>query len=207
MLPPLSPTLATRLRAPGYVLLALMSLVPMLDNVVLAWPVRPSQLPWRFSAFGQLSAGAAAPLLALILLYALAFACADRNMLLFCTVLAVAYTLLLVAAAVSFPMDALQMRRRIPQSGLNRFTVASVGAVLRLALYSIASAVLTVSLFRSQRMVSAIMSAKAGPSAALVMGKLSGPFRPTPAASPLAPSTPASVGAMTDGERAASPEE
>ena len=46
---------AARLRAPGYVILFLMILVPVIDVTMNAWPPRLSVVGWRFGYFGGLS--------------------------------------------------------------------------------------------------------------------------------------------------------
>jgi hypothetical protein len=182
---PTSPPLAGRLRAPGYVLLGLMGVLPVLDFLIVAWPMKPSEVTWRFGAFGQLSASAAAPLVALLLLYALAYACADRKMLRFCAAITIVYALLLITATLSFPLDALEMRRRVPTASQTKFGLASGDAVIRLALYSIGALVLAASQWRSARLLARIEAKAPDASSVLLMRKasLSGATRPSAATS------------------------
>jgi hypothetical protein len=190
--PPLP--LAARLRVPGYILCTFMALLPLVDFFAAGWPVRAGQLNWRFSSFGTLSATVVVPLVALLLMYALALALADRKMLYFALLLTVVYVVLLLIALASFPLDALQMRRRAPAPALARFTVGSMAAILRLGAYALTSLVLAVSIFRSIGLVNKmIVAAKADdPGASLVMRSL-GPTRPTPQHVPPQPVAPEAV--------------
>src|SRR4051812_9647082 len=107
MTPPGTMTLAARLRVPGYILLVAMSVLPLLDMLLMSWPVNVGQVAWRFASFGQLSASGASPLIALFLLYGLAYANGDRSVLYLGIALSVVYALILVGALVSFPFDAI----------------------------------------------------------------------------------------------------
>src|SRR3954467_15253336 len=99
-----APTVAQRLRVPAYILLGVLSVLPLLDFAVSAWPISAGLVTWRFGSFAQLSATAAAPLVALLLLYAVAYACGDRRMLYGCAILATVYAILLIVASGSFPL-------------------------------------------------------------------------------------------------------
>jgi hypothetical protein len=96
------------------------------------------------------------------------------------------YGLLLVAALVSFPLDALQMRRRVADAAQSKFTLMSATAVLRLGLYALGAIVLSLSLFRSARLV-VTDDSRDDPSSGLVMRNLSGRLRPTPGTLPAVP--------------------
>jgi hypothetical protein len=185
----MSQSLANRLRVPGFLLLALMAVLPLVDFVVVATPAKPSQVAWRFGVFGQLSTSSAVPLLALLLLYALAFADGSRRMLLVSAVLSAVYALLLVAASLSFPLDALEMYRRVPAGAQPKFMLASAAAIVRLPLYALGAVVLTISQVRSGRALKAINTSQPDARTKLPMQRasLSGSTRPTPAVSSMAP--------------------
>jgi hypothetical protein len=187
----MSPSLANRLRVPGFLLLALMAFLPLVDFVAVASPAKPSQVAWRFGVFGQLSTSTAAPLLALLLLYALAFASGNRRMLLFSAVLSAIYALLLVAASLSFPLDALEMYRRVAAGAQPKFLMASAAAIVRLLLFALGAVTLTVSQVRSSGMLKAINASQPDPRAKLPMQRasLSGSTRTAPAVSSMAQAT------------------
>lgn len=195
---PYAPTAASRLRLPAYLLLGFMALLPLFDFLISAWPIRAGEVAWRFGAFGQLSASAAAPLVAILLLYWIAYANADRKAMYFCAVLASIYAVLLIAAMVSFPLDAMQMRRRVAAAAQSKFSLMSATAVLRLAFYALGAVTLAVSLYRSARLIVPGSSVREDPASALVMRNLSGRLRPTPSLSMPAQSEPsASEGKRT----------
>jgi hypothetical protein len=185
----LSSPLAKRLRVPGYLLLGFMALLPLLDFSISAGPARPAQVAWRFSTFGQFSSSAAAPLIALLLLYAIAFACTDRRVLYVTAALSAVYAVLLLGAALSFPLDALEMRTRVPPAAQSRFMMASLAASIRLVAYAIGAVALTVSQARSARILKKISSQGNDADLKLPMRRrgLSGSTRPTPSATSMAP--------------------
>ena len=172
-----------RLRAPAYVLLGLMSVFPLVDFLVGAWPLRMSLVSWRLGAFGQLSATAAAPLIALLLVYSVALAWGDRRALYAVGILTAVYALILIGASCSFPLDAIEMRRRVPQAGQSRFGMAATSAEAHLVLYAIGALVLAISAIRSAMMVRPSGPLDASSSLVMRNASLSGVVRPTPAVS------------------------
>jgi hypothetical protein len=180
----LSTSLAERVRRPANILLAATAALPLVDLAALSWPMHPGLVAWRFSALGQLSSGVVVPLLAIVLLYALAFARLDTTMLRLGAVLAGIYALLLITAVFSFPLDALQMRRRVPDAAQSKFLMATVVASFRLLVYAIGSIVLTVSLTRAARVAASKNQAgPLDPASSLVMRQRD-PARLTPLSTP-----------------------
>ena len=146
-------SLVRNLRVPGYVILAIATLLPALDLLVSVMPLRPSTVVWRFGFVGLFSSAIGAPLLLLFFIYVLALFAGDRKITVLVGVVAAIITFLLVAAAGAFILDALQMRQRIQPAAQTRFMTATVQAMLKLALEGLASLVLAISVFRSLRAV------------------------------------------------------
>ncbi len=144
-------SLVKSLRVPGYLLLGIASVLPMLDLLVSVMPFRPSTVVWRFGAVGLFSSAIGAPLLILFFIYVLAQFAGDRKVKLLVGVIAALITVSLVAAAGAFVLDALQMRQRIQPAAQVKFMTASIQAVLKIALEGLAALVLAISVFRSSR--------------------------------------------------------
>lgn len=163
-------SLVRSLRVPGYVILGIATVLPMLDLLVSVMPLRPSTVVWRFGAVGLYSSAIGTPLLILFFIYVLAHLSGDRKVRIAVGVIAALITVSLIAAAGAFVLDALQMRQRIQPAAQTRFMTASVQAMLKLALEGLAALVLAVSVFRSAR------AAKAAPAARVESGRSGSPL-------------------------------
>ena len=138
-----------RLRTPGYLILGIAMILPLVDLVISLSPLRPTTLMWRFGAVGLLASAIGAPLLVLFLIYALAYFSGDRKVMILCAVLAVLIALLMIGGAGTFVLDALQMKRRIQEAAQARFVMASGQALFKMSLQGLAALVLAVSAFRT----------------------------------------------------------
>ena len=138
-----------RLRTPGYLILGIAMILPLVDLVISLSPLRPTTLMWRFGAVGLLASAIGAPLLLLFLLYVLAYFSGDRKVMILCAVLAVVIALLMIGGAGTFVLDALQMKRRIQDAAQARFVMASGQALFKMGLQGLAALVLAVSSFRT----------------------------------------------------------
>ena len=183
--------LVRRLRAPGYVILGIAMVFPLLDLLVSVMPLRPATVVWRFGAVGLLSSAIGAPLLVVFLIYVLAFFAGDRKVAMLCAVLAALIAVLMVAGAGTFVLDALQMKRRVQEPAQMRFLVASAQALMKLGLQGLGGLVLAVSAFRSLKAAKSLPVARteARASTSLLMGRAS---QPRPVAVEVAQVRPAS---------------
>ena len=96
--------LAQRLRAPGYIILGIAMILPILDFIVSTIPLKPTTVVWRFGAFGLLSSAIGAPLLVLLLIYALALLAGDRKVMILVAVLAALIALTLIGGSGAFAL-------------------------------------------------------------------------------------------------------
>ena len=165
--------LARRLRVPGYLILGIAMVLPLLDLLVSVMPLKPSTVVWRFGAVGLLSSAIGAPLLILFFIYVLAFLSGDRKIVAVCAALAAVIALLMIAGAGTFALDALQMKRRVQEAAQARFLLASAQAMMKLGLEGLAALVLAVSAFRTLKgaKAAAVARAEARPSSSLLMGR------------------------------------
>ena len=147
-----APDLIRRLRAPGYLIMAVTSILPLIDLLMAISPMHPGTVMWRFGAVGLISSAIGAPLLVLTLVYALALLCSDRKVVIAIGVIATVIAVLMLVGAGSFALDALQMKGRVNPAALDKFKGASALALVKLVVMGIASIVLAVSAFRSAKL-------------------------------------------------------
>ena len=165
--------LVRRLRVPGYLILGIAMVLPLLDLLVSVMPLRPTTVVWRFGAVGLLSSAIGAPLLILFFIFVLAYLAGDRKVVVLCAVLAALIALTMIAGAGTFALDSLQMKRRVQEAAQSRFLLASAQAMMKLGLEGLAALVLAVSAFRTVKGAKAVAIARteARPSSSLLMGR------------------------------------
>ncbi len=116
-----------RLLLATYPIFIVMAVNPIISLLVTRWPAKFDNLAWRFFFSGQLISDAMpyhATGLALILLTATLLG--HRNVVRAVAIAAVVSALLIGIAAASFGLDALQMRRTVPQGGKPQFDAAGL---------------------------------------------------------------------------------
>lgn len=170
-----APDLLRRLRAPGYLIMAVTSILPLIDLTLAISPLHPGTVMWRFGAVGLVSSAVGAPLLVLTLVYALALLVGDRKVVLTVGVIAALLALCLLVGTGSFTLDALQMKGRVNPAALDKFKGASALALLKLVVMCIASVVLAVSAFRSARLLKREVTRATRPTPTLIVGQPAAP--------------------------------
>ena len=169
-------SLVRHLRVPGYLFLGIATVLPLLDLLISVYPLRPATVVWRFGAVGLLSSAIGAPLLVLFFVFALAVFAGDRKIIITVGIISAIIALVLIGGAGAFALDALQMKRRVQEAAQQRFTMASIQAMLKLLLEGGAAIVLAFSAFRTlarAKVAPATRSEPRGSSAGLVMGRQS----------------------------------
>ena len=166
-----APDLIRRLRAPGYLIMAVTSILPLIDLLMAISPMHLGTVMWRFGAVGLVSSAVGAPLLVLTLVFALALLCGDRKVVITVGVIAALVALLMLLGAGSFTLDALQMKGRVNPAALDKFKGASALALVKLVVMGIASIVLAVSAFRSTKLMKRDTVRATRPGATLIVGQ------------------------------------
>jgi hypothetical protein len=166
-----APDLVRRLRAPGYLIMAVTSILPLIDLLMAISPMHFGTVMWRFGAVGLISSAIGAPLLVLVLVYALALLCGDRKVVVTVGVIAVIIAVVMLVGAGSFTLDALQMKGRVNPAALDKFKGASALALVKLVVMGISAIVLAVSAFRSARLAKKEVVRAARPGATLIVGQ------------------------------------
>jgi hypothetical protein len=165
--------LVRRLRAPGYLILGIAMVFPLLDLLVSVLPLRPATVVWRFGAVGLLSSAIGAPLLILFFIFVLAYFSGDRKVMVVCAAIAALIALLMIGMGGTFALDALQMKRRVQAAAQPKFLMACAQAMLKLGAEGLAALVLAVSAFRTLKGAKAppVVRTEARPSSSLLMGR------------------------------------
>jgi hypothetical protein len=140
-----------RVRAPGYLVIALMVVAPFIEVFASGWPLQIHQPAWRLSFLGAAGSATLTPLLGIFLLFVAATIAQERGVLLlvssFC---ALAATCCVIGAGM-FALDALQMRAQVRTDLAVRYDIASGWALAKMGLAGLAFLVLSVSAFRGTR--------------------------------------------------------
>ena len=166
-----APDLIRRLRAPGYLIMAVTSILPLIDLLMAISPMHFGTVMWRFGAVGLVSSAIGAPLLVLVLVYALALLCGDRKVVITVGVIAAIIAVVMLLGAGSFTLDALQMKGRVNPAALDKFKGASALALVKLIVMGISAIVLAVSAFRSAKLAKKDVVRATRPGATLIVGQ------------------------------------
>lgn len=164
-----------RLRAPAYLIMAVTSILPLIDLLMAISPMHLGTVMWRFGAVGLISSAVGAPLLVLVLVYALALLSGDRKVVITVGVIAAVLALLMIVGAGSFSLDALQMKSRVNPVALDKFKGASALALVKLLVMGVSAAVLAVSAFRAGKVMKRETVRVTRPNASLIMGQPAAP--------------------------------
>lgn len=172
---PSASDLIRRLRAPAYLIMAVTSILPLIDLMMAISPMHPGTVMWRFGAVGLISSAIGAPLLVLVLIYALALLSGDRKVVITVGIIAAIIAVLMIGGAGSFSLDALQMKSRVNPVALDKFKGASALALVKLIVMGVSAIVLAVSAFRSSKLMKRETVRVTRPGATLVVGQSGAP--------------------------------
>ena len=140
-----------RLRTPGYLILTVVGIMPILDYIAGLWPLHLADSTWRFGAVGLFSSYSVGMLAQLFLMYALAVTVNDRKVLMAIGVVTALLALVLAGSSASYVLDALQTRGRVTPQSFRRFDVVAAQGFVKLLLVLVCSAILSRSSFKASR--------------------------------------------------------
>lgn len=164
------PDLARRVRTPGYLVMALLILSPLIELSTAAWPFRVHEAAWRLSFAGTAGASLGWPVLGLFLTFLLAAAAADTGALLLVTGISILAGVLCVLQAGVFALDALEMKGRVNPALAERYNFVSVWWLIKLCATSVILFVLALSASRAARRQRRERKAAREKSASLLVG-------------------------------------
>jgi hypothetical protein len=129
--PPIPAEFASRIRLPAYLIVAFLSLGSIVEVLVGSWPLHVHDMNWRLAVLNSAAGAAGTELLALLILILVAQIAMSAAGLWagvwFSLLVALAYA----GGAVTFALDSLQLRARIPADQLSRFDVTVGWALAR----------------------------------------------------------------------------
>ena len=127
-----SSDVARRFRAPGYLVMALLVLSPMIELCTAAWPFRIHEAAWRLSFAAAAGASVGLPILGLFLAFLLATFAADTGALLVVTGASILAGILCLLQAGLFALDALEMKSRVRPGLTERYGLVSSWWLIKL---------------------------------------------------------------------------
>ena len=126
--------IARALRVPGYLILGLVAIGSITDLLANVSPLLPRLVAWRVRALGLTANSLFAPLLALLLLYALTLLLENRVVLRILVAAAAVGALALVVGSGILALDAVELRRSIPPLQRTQFAISAVYALVKFGL-------------------------------------------------------------------------
>lgn len=115
----------------------LMVLLPLVDSLLVAWPLRPGELQWRFGAVGMFSQALLLPVMGVALLLATALSYGRRTPIRIMAVVSGLVALALLAVLPFFLLDFMQMRAQVRAEAKAAFDVATVFAIVKIGMFAV----------------------------------------------------------------------
>lgn len=115
----------------GYFVAAVLILFPVIDLVANLWPLDPGRVNWRYGAYVLLSGFVLTVILGFALALLLARLADHRKTARVLAVLSGLGGVILLAAAVAFALDALQLRASVSGDARTQFGIGAVKAVVK----------------------------------------------------------------------------
>jgi hypothetical protein len=123
-----------RLMSAAYFLAALLVVIPAGDYLTNIWVMRTGDLQWRYGSEGLLAGFLLTPCLGLALALALATRRRQGRFLRFLGIVMVLCAVCVVGVCGDFVLNALQLRRSVPQEAVGRLEVGAVKTVVEYVL-------------------------------------------------------------------------
>jgi hypothetical protein len=139
------------LSAPIYVVGGVLIFLPVLDLALSIAPIRLSDPAWRFGAEGLLSRALLTPVLGLLIWLVVSAVLENRRILRLISGACALLALSMIAVAVMFVLDALQVRPRISAEAKVAFEFTAVTALLKHAVYTVVALVMARSGWKAAR--------------------------------------------------------
>jgi hypothetical protein len=154
------PDVLRRLRIPGYLTLALLVGMPLLELAASAWPPNIHLPGWRFTVIAGGATATVNSLLGLFLVATIALASGDRAVVLFVAfVSAIAAALCLIAGGM-LPLDALQLRNQVKPETLSKYNLAWSLAFLKIMGTSVAFLALSINSFKAEKAIRSSLASR-----------------------------------------------
>ena len=134
-----------------YLIGVLLIASPVTQLVLQLWPLRPSDVAWRFGAGGLATGTLLTPLVGFLVVIAIASVAQHRSVLRTLSVLAGAAAVALLPIMGLFALDAVQVRERVLPAGLRPYDLAAASALVQLGAISAICAMLSIGIWKLTR--------------------------------------------------------
>lgn len=148
-MPPLPLDVVRRLRVPGYLVMGMLTSLPIIELGASSWPLQLHLAAWRLNVVGAAGPTGVTALLGLYFIFAIAAASDDRGVLWTVSSVCGVAAVVCLAAAGLFPLDVLQMKGQVRPDAMARFWAASIVAMLKICFAGVVSVALAISSFRA----------------------------------------------------------
>jgi hypothetical protein len=145
---PIPQDLLRRLRVPGYFVMAVLLILPILELIATSAPVHLAQAAWRFTVVGLAANVTGTSLLGLFFIYAIAASAGDRGVVVAVSSLAALASVICLVGAGVFPLDALQLKGQVNPAVAPRYNLAWMVAWAKIAVAGIGFLIMAISSFR-----------------------------------------------------------
>jgi len=122
---------------PGYIVAALLILIPIIDTGLSAVPFHPSNVGWRFGAVGVYSRALMTPILGLWILLALAALFEHATVLRIAAIASGILGIILIGILALFALDAVQLRSSVAVQIRKGFDVSTLVAMAKYAVAAV----------------------------------------------------------------------
>src|SRR4051794_17704974 len=128
------PSQGRRILGGLYPVALLLIVSPLIDLATAVWPIRPSEVSWRFGTFGLITSALVTPIVGIVLLQAAAALLGHARTLWVASVLSVVAGALLLIGTALFLLDAVQLRGTVVEAARQSYDLAAIKALLTGAL-------------------------------------------------------------------------
>lgn len=162
---------ARRLRLPGYIVVAYITIGSLLDVVISSQPAQIHDMRWRLAVSTLLTGASGTELLGAVIFLALAVAVADGVAMWVGFALSLLCGVLYIGAGAVFALDALQMRGQIRPEMLARYNLNLLWTLARMLFTGVAFFVIATACLRAARALARALDRSAvKPASTLVVG-------------------------------------
>jgi hypothetical protein len=124
------PSQTRRVLAGLYPVALLLILSPLVDLLSAVWPIRPSEVSWRFGTFGLITSALVTPIVGLVLLQGAAALLDHVKTLRVVSALNLVVAVLVVVGAALFLLDAVQLRGTVMKTAQQSYDLAAAKALV-----------------------------------------------------------------------------
>jgi hypothetical protein len=142
---------ARRLRAPGYLIMATLIVLQIIDVGVRSWPFRMQSPTWRLGYIAASAGAAATPLLGLLIVFGIAVATDDEAAAYVVALVSALAAALCVVGAGVFSLDLLQVRNEVRSGLAGQYEIGSMWVAVRVLVTAASFVVLAVSAWRAAK--------------------------------------------------------